>query len=205
MDRWVTAFAPQGVQRRNHVLNMIHEHVVVQQYLQKSLFILESAMNRKIPVVSMTDWVPSYSQHLLIIHWQIKLSPYRFRMMFALSVFLQCLFLKVSTAGIIQRTLNKDEFASKTTNLCTIPSQISSSSIFFSAEPTDSSIAYFQSTKNGGLKHIARNYDDAPSPTQLGLTSTCNTYYLVKQGDYCYDVIFKLGNLTFNEFYSWNP
>ncbi|KAL4977418.1 hypothetical protein BDW66DRAFT_158791 [Aspergillus desertorum] len=44
-----------------------------------------------------------------------------------------------------------------------------------------------------------------PSPTQSGLTSTCNAYYLVQNGDTCYDIQDIYGDFTLSEFYSWNP
>ncbi|EED21449.1 LysM domain protein, putative [Talaromyces stipitatus ATCC 10500] len=44
----------------------------------------------------------------------------------------------------------------------------------------------------------------APSPTQPGLISTCNSYYLVKQGDYCSTIISKFNNFTLSQFYTWN-
>ncbi|KAL4734491.1 hypothetical protein BDV11DRAFT_212743 [Aspergillus similis] len=44
-----------------------------------------------------------------------------------------------------------------------------------------------------------------PSPTQSGLTSTCNAYYFVQNGDTCYDIQDIYGDFTLSEFYSWNP
>ncbi|KAH8692157.1 LysM domain protein [Talaromyces proteolyticus] len=47
--------------------------------------------------------------------------------------------------------------------------------------------------------------DHAPSPTQTGLISSCNAYYLVKPGDTCYGIQSQFGNFTLAQFYTWNP
>lgn len=49
------------------------------------------------------------------------------------------------------------------------------------------------------------NSDDAPSPTQSGLISTCDAYYSVEKGDYCAGIVSKFGNFTLTQFYTWNP
>lgn len=44
-----------------------------------------------------------------------------------------------------------------------------------------------------------------PSPVQFGISSSCKSYYLVQNGDYCDSVVSKFHNFTLNEFYTWNP
>ncbi|RJE24636.1 LysM domain protein [Aspergillus sclerotialis] len=44
-----------------------------------------------------------------------------------------------------------------------------------------------------------------PGPTQTGLVSNCNAFYLIEGGDTCYDITADYGNFTLSEFYSWNP
>ncbi|OJJ77959.1 hypothetical protein ASPBRDRAFT_167297 [Aspergillus brasiliensis CBS 101740] len=44
-----------------------------------------------------------------------------------------------------------------------------------------------------------------PSPTQSGLTSSCDAYYYVKAGDSCWAIANSYGNFTLSQFYSWNP
>jgi LysM repeat protein len=43
-----------------------------------------------------------------------------------------------------------------------------------------------------------------PSPTQAGIASNCNKYYLVQSGDGCYNIAAANG-ITLANFYSWNP
>ncbi|OKL64629.1 hypothetical protein UA08_00943 [Talaromyces atroroseus] len=95
--------------------------------------------------------------------------------MLILSIFFQCLVLKTTTSSAIQ--------ARSAANLIvTHPESI-------------------QPPKG----YISRFYNDVPSPTQLGIISTCNAYYLVQKGDYCDTVISKFGNYTLSDFYNWNP
>ncbi|KAL4961050.1 putative LysM domain protein [Aspergillus stella-maris] len=44
-----------------------------------------------------------------------------------------------------------------------------------------------------------------PSPTQTGLTSECNDFYLVEKGDYCQAIVDLYGSFTLEQFYAWNP
>lgn len=44
----------------------------------------------------------------------------------------------------------------------------------------------------------------APSPTQSGLTSNCDDFYLVVSGDGCYDIAADNG-ISLDDFYDWNP
>ncbi|KAH8899923.1 hypothetical protein GQ53DRAFT_790479 [Thozetella sp. PMI_491] len=43
-----------------------------------------------------------------------------------------------------------------------------------------------------------------PSPTQDGLSATCNNYYLADGSIFCYDIAAKYG-ITLDNFYAWNP
>ncbi|GAT22555.1 LysM domain protein [Aspergillus luchuensis] len=45
----------------------------------------------------------------------------------------------------------------------------------------------------------------SPSPTQSGLSSSCDAFYYVKSGDSCWAIVNSYGNFTLNQFYSWNP
>lgn len=58
---------------------------------------------------------------------------------------------------------------------------------------------------NSPEREVAATAAAAPSPTQLGLISTCNAYYRVQRGDYCATVVDKFYGLTLKEFYAWNP
>ncbi|EQL01782.1 LysM domain-containing protein [Ophiocordyceps sinensis CO18] len=44
-----------------------------------------------------------------------------------------------------------------------------------------------------------------PFHAQVGLTSTCTTFHLVKGGDICHDIVQKYGMFTLADFYEWNP
>ncbi|KAB8068091.1 hypothetical protein BDV29DRAFT_162703 [Aspergillus leporis] len=44
-----------------------------------------------------------------------------------------------------------------------------------------------------------------PSPTQSGLISTCNNFYMAVAGDTCDKIVAKYGIFTSAEFLSWNP
>ncbi|ELR06921.1 hypothetical protein GMDG_02291 [Pseudogymnoascus destructans 20631-21] len=44
----------------------------------------------------------------------------------------------------------------------------------------------------------------APGPTQSGITSNCDRYYVVQQGDSCASVESKFG-ISFAQLYAWNP
>ncbi|KAH2160340.1 hypothetical protein KXW37_010006 [Aspergillus fumigatus] len=44
-----------------------------------------------------------------------------------------------------------------------------------------------------------------PSPTQSGLTTSCNAFYKVQPGDYCYQIMTTYGNFSLDQFYEWNP
>ncbi|KAL2060599.1 hypothetical protein VTL71DRAFT_9240 [Oculimacula yallundae] len=44
-----------------------------------------------------------------------------------------------------------------------------------------------------------------PSPTQSGITSSCNNYYKVVSGDTCQGIVDKYGTFSLSSFYSWNP
>jgi hypothetical protein len=44
-----------------------------------------------------------------------------------------------------------------------------------------------------------------PSPTQPGLIESCNAFYQVGMGDYCYAIVETFGNFTLDQFYKWNP
>ncbi|GIJ81614.1 hypothetical protein Asppvi_000113 [Aspergillus pseudoviridinutans] len=44
-----------------------------------------------------------------------------------------------------------------------------------------------------------------PSPTQSGLISTCNNFYMAVAGDTCDKIVAKYGTFTSAEFLSWNP
>ncbi|RAK90215.1 LysM domain protein [Aspergillus costaricaensis CBS 115574] len=44
----------------------------------------------------------------------------------------------------------------------------------------------------------------SPSPTQSGLSSSCDAFYYVKTGDSCWAIVNSYGNFTLNQFYSWN-
>lgn len=43
-----------------------------------------------------------------------------------------------------------------------------------------------------------------PTPTQDGMVSECDTFYLVQDGDGCYNIAASYG-ITLDEFYEWNP
>jgi hypothetical protein len=43
-----------------------------------------------------------------------------------------------------------------------------------------------------------------PTPTQAGMTSNCNDFYFVQQGDGCYDIA-AAHAIALNDFYAWNP
>lgn len=43
-----------------------------------------------------------------------------------------------------------------------------------------------------------------PTPTQTGMVSNCDDFYLVVSGDSCYDIATGNG-ITLDEFYAWNP
>lgn len=43
-----------------------------------------------------------------------------------------------------------------------------------------------------------------PSPTQSGLASNCNDFYLVVSGDGCYNLATS-ASISLDDFYSWNP
>ncbi|GLA57787.1 hypothetical protein AtubIFM55763_003048 [Aspergillus tubingensis] len=45
----------------------------------------------------------------------------------------------------------------------------------------------------------------SPSPTQSGLSSSCDAFYYVKMGDSCRAIVDSYGNFKLNQFYSWNP
>ncbi|EHA19725.1 hypothetical protein ASPNIDRAFT_179830 [Aspergillus niger ATCC 1015] len=45
----------------------------------------------------------------------------------------------------------------------------------------------------------------SPSPTQGGLSSSCDAFYYVEAGDSCWAIVNSYGNFTLNQFYSWNP
>ncbi|KAF7159652.1 hypothetical protein CNMCM5623_005032 [Aspergillus felis] len=45
----------------------------------------------------------------------------------------------------------------------------------------------------------------APSPTQSGLTTSCDAFYKVQPGNYCYQIMTTYGNFTLDQFYQWNP
>lgn len=122
--------------------------------------------------------------------------------MIVFRVFLQCVLLKLAIAGAIQATLIEDDFDTKPTGFGSIPNEKSARSISSSTRDLeDSSLA----SNAVEMKYLARSHDGAPSPTQPGLISSCDAYYLVKRGDYCDVVISKFGNLTLSDFYSWNP
>ncbi|KAL8833430.1 MAG: hypothetical protein Q9170_004273 [Blastenia crenularia] len=44
-----------------------------------------------------------------------------------------------------------------------------------------------------------------PSPTQSGLVSTCKTFYKVKDGDQCGNIVSSYGTFSLADFYTWNP
>lgn len=45
-----------------------------------------------------------------------------------------------------------------------------------------------------------------PTPTQTGIAAKCNSYYLVKSGDFCQAIVDSYkGKFTLAQFYSWNP
>ncbi|KAF2634390.1 LysM domain-containing protein [Massarina eburnea CBS 473.64] len=43
-----------------------------------------------------------------------------------------------------------------------------------------------------------------PTPTQTGMVSNCNKFYLVVSGDGCYDIAATYG-ISLDNFYAWNP
>lgn len=43
-----------------------------------------------------------------------------------------------------------------------------------------------------------------PTPIQTGMVSNCNSFYLVKSGDSCYDISAEYG-IALTQFYAWNP
>ncbi|KNG87540.1 LysM domain protein [Aspergillus nomiae NRRL 13137] len=43
-----------------------------------------------------------------------------------------------------------------------------------------------------------------PTPTQAGMVSGCDSFYLVISGDECWDIATQAG-ITLDEFYTWNP
>ncbi|GLA39977.1 hypothetical protein AnigIFM63309_007581 [Aspergillus niger] len=45
----------------------------------------------------------------------------------------------------------------------------------------------------------------SPSPTQSGLSSSCDAFYYVEAGDSCWEIVNSYGNFTLSQFYSWNP
>ncbi|OJI83021.1 hypothetical protein ASPTUDRAFT_31050 [Aspergillus tubingensis CBS 134.48] len=45
----------------------------------------------------------------------------------------------------------------------------------------------------------------SPSPIQSGLSSSCDAFYYVKTGDFCWAIVNSYGIFTLNQFYSWNP
>ncbi|KAJ5097343.1 hypothetical protein N7456_008064 [Penicillium angulare] len=44
-----------------------------------------------------------------------------------------------------------------------------------------------------------------PYPTQTGLTSNCDAFYMVKKGDSCPSIVTNFGNFTQDQFSDWNP
>jgi hypothetical protein len=46
--------------------------------------------------------------------------------------------------------------------------------------------------------------DEAPGPTQTGITANCHDWYLAESGDTCYDIASSHG-ITLGQFYAWNP
>ncbi|RHZ63585.1 LysM peptidoglycan-binding domain-containing protein [Aspergillus thermomutatus] len=44
-----------------------------------------------------------------------------------------------------------------------------------------------------------------PSPTQTGIISTCNSFYMAVAGDTCDKIVAKYGTFTLDHFLSWNP
>ncbi|GAQ08984.1 hypothetical protein ALT_6305 [Aspergillus lentulus] len=50
----------------------------------------------------------------------------------------------------------------------------------------------------------AGNGITTPTPTQTGMVSSCNKFYLVVSGDSCYDIAAAQG-ISLDNFYAWNP
>ncbi|KAH3353681.1 hypothetical protein KXV52_007936, partial [Aspergillus fumigatus] len=50
----------------------------------------------------------------------------------------------------------------------------------------------------------AGNGVTTPTPTQTGMVSSCNRFYLVVSGDSCYDIAAAQG-ISLDNFYTWNP
>ncbi|KAJ9156077.1 carbohydrate-binding module family 50 protein [Pleurostoma richardsiae] len=63
-----------------------------------------------------------------------------------------------------------------------------------SITPTSSSMP--TSTSPGGIV--------TPTPTQAGMVSNCDVFYLVQSGDGCYDIAADYG-ISLDDFYTWNP
>ncbi|KAI1131229.1 LysM domain protein [Nemania abortiva] len=51
---------------------------------------------------------------------------------------------------------------------------------------------------------VPGNGISTPSPVQTGIATNCNKFYLVANGDGCYDIAAAQG-ITLTDFYAWNP
>ncbi|KAI3329474.1 LysM domain protein [Ustulina deusta] len=63
--------------------------------------------------------------------------------------------------------------------------------------PTTTTVSTTTTTKSG-------NGIATPTPVQIGIASNCNKFYLVVNGDGCYDIAAAQG-IALSDFYSWNP
>ncbi|THC89830.1 hypothetical protein EYZ11_010714 [Aspergillus tanneri] len=71
--------------------------------------------------------------------------------------------------------------------------------------PTTTTTTKKTATTTSSTKTAATTTTGGPSPTQMGLISTCNAFYYVKKGDSCWVIMNSYGNFTLDQFYSWNP
>ncbi|KAL1869674.1 hypothetical protein Daus18300_005529 [Diaporthe australafricana] len=64
---------------------------------------------------------------------------------------------------------------------------------------TDTAIPTTTSTATGTISGVS-----TPSPVQTDITSSCDKFYFVQQGDSCYSIA-QNNSITLDEFYAWNP
>ncbi|KAH8645404.1 hypothetical protein BX600DRAFT_356684, partial [Xylariales sp. PMI_506] len=96
-----------------------------------------------------------------------------------------------------------DEYCVKGTVDTTTSTTTSTSST--TAVATTTSVAITSTTLvTSIITSTTSSSGSAPSPTQSGLISTCDSYYLVVSGDTCYDISATY-SITLDDFYSWNP
>ncbi|KAJ5719736.1 hypothetical protein N7493_007314 [Penicillium malachiteum] len=71
--------------------------------------------------------------------------------------------------------------------------------------PATCSPAYYESTSTPSSSRVSPSATTTSPPTQSGIASNCDAFYVVKTNDTCANIVSSFGNFTLTQFYTWNP